>query len=266
MKQPNNFMIRKKTILFSLIIIVLYSLTSCVTQKDLEYFQGKKKTTREFKESEMVDYLLKSSDELYVQISSLDDVGENLLTGINTQQSLLLSTMQPYGASLMSYVIDKEGYLTLPVVGEILAKDKTLTQVSDKIKEAYTKILNQPIVSVKLVNRYISVLGEVKNPGHFSYSQDKLTIYDAIGLAGDITDYGNRKEITITRNENGKNFCISVNLTNPEILASEFYYIRPNDIIYIKPMRKRYWDLKQFPYTVILTTLTTAILIYNVIE
>jgi len=266
MKQPNNFRIRKKTILFSLIVIVLYSLTSCVTQKDLEYFRGKNKTTREFKESEISEYILKSSDELYVQISSLDDVGENLLTGINTQQSLLLSTMQPYGASLMSYVIDKEGYLTLPVVGKILAKDKTLSQVSEMIKEAYTKILNQPIVSVKLVNRYISVLGEVKNPGHFSYSQDKLTIYDAIGLAGDITDYGNRKDITITRNENGKNFCISVNLTTPEILASEFYYIRPNDIIYIKPMHKRYWDLKQFPYTVILTTLTTAILIYNVIE
>ena len=121
--------------------------------------------------------------------------------------------MSPYGASLMSYSIDKDGYLLLPVIGNIFVKDKTLSQVSIILRDSLNHVLNQPIVSVKLVNRYVSVLGEVRNPGHFPYSQEKLSIFDAIGLAGDITDYGNRNKVILVRNENGENIRINLDLT-----------------------------------------------------
>jgi polysaccharide export outer membrane protein len=134
------------------------------------------------------------------------------------------------------------------------------------LKDSLTNVLSQPLVTVKLVNRYVSVLGEVRNPGHFPYSQDKLTIYDAIGLAGDITDYGNREEVILARNENGKNIRINVNLNKSDMLASTYLYIRPNDIVYIKPLRKKFWNLRQFPYNVVLGTITTALLIYTVIQ
>ncbi len=78
-------------------------------------------------------------------------------------------------------------------------------------------------------------------------------------LAGDITVYGNREQVILVRNENGENKRINVNLLNSEILAADYYNLRPNDIIYVKPMKKRFWGLAQFPYAVILSTITTAL-------
>jgi polysaccharide export outer membrane protein len=166
----------------------------------------------------------------------------------------------------LSYSIDKEGYLFLPVIGKILVKDKTISEVIVILKDSLIHILNQPVVSVKLVNRYVSVLGEVKNPGHFPYSQNKLTIYDALGLAGDITDYGNRSKVILVRNENGENIRINVNLNKSEILTSDYYYLRPNDIVYVIPLRKKFWGFNQFPFGILLSAITTGLLFYSIIK
>jgi polysaccharide export outer membrane protein len=166
----------------------------------------------------------------------------------------------------MSYSIDKDGYLLLPLIGKILVKDKTISEVSVILKDSLNHILNQPVVTVKLVNRYVSVLGEVRNPGHFPYSQDKLTIYDAIGLAGDITDYGNRTKVMLIRNENGENLRINIDLTKSEILTSDYFFMRPNDIIYVVPLRKKFWGFNQFPFGLLLSAITTGLLIYTIVK
>jgi len=244
----------------------LLLITSCVTQRNVEYLQDRTSTAKSFNEALIEDYKLKPNDELYIQISSLDDPSASIFSGSGTQQTYFISTIQPYGASLISFTVDKEGYVLLPVIGRISVKDKTTSQVSDLIKKALTNILSQPVVTVKLVNRYVSVLGEVRNPGHFAYAQDKLTILDAIGMAGDITDYGNRDEVVLTRNENGKNIRIPVDLSRSDLLASNYYYIRPNDIVYIKPLRKKFWGMREFPFGVLLSTISTALLIYTVVK
>jgi polysaccharide biosynthesis/export protein len=252
--------------LISTASLIMFLAVSCVTQKDVEYLQDKTKTSKTFNEAQVGDYRLKPNDELYIQITSLDDPSANVFSGTGTQQMYYMATIQPYGASLISFTIDKDGNVLLPVIGKLMVMDKTTTEVSEQIKASLANILSQPVVSVKLVNRYVSVLGEVKNPGHFAYAQDKLTILDAIGLAGDMTDYANRVDVILTRNENGKNIRIPVDLTKSDVLASSFYYIRPNDIVYVMPLRKKFWGLRQFPYTVILGTITTALLIYTVVK
>lgn len=248
--------------------IVLFALflSSCVLQQDLEYMQSTSNDIQKFDEAKIEDYRLKPNDELYIQISSIDDPSSNIFSGSSSQQLYNIGAIQPYGASLTAYTINKEGYLFLPVIGQIEVQDKTTAQVSETITSSLNKILNRPMVTVKLVSRYISVLGEVKNPGHFAYSQEKLTIYDALGLAGDIGDFGNRKEVILTRNENGQNLKIPVNLTQADILSSPYYYIRPNDIIYVKPMERKFWGIKEFPYGVIISSLTAAILLYSVVK
>jgi polysaccharide biosynthesis/export protein len=227
--------------------------------------QDKNKDIRSFKEADFPDYRLKVNDELYIQVSSLDEAAAGVFSN-SKEQAYYVGSMQPYGASLLSYSVDKDGFLSLPVIGKIQVKDKTLPEVTAVLKDSLSHILNQPIVTVKLVNRYVSVLGEVKSPGHFSYSQDKLSIYDAIGLAGDVTVYGNREEVILVRNENGENKRINVNLTKSNILAMDYYNLRPNDIVYVKPMKKRFWGFDQFPFAVILSTITTALLIYTVVK
>ena len=245
--------------------VSLMILCSCVTQRKVEYLQDSNKNFKAFKEAELPDYRLKPNDELYIQINSLDEAAANVFSA-GKEQSYYVGTMQPYGASLMSYSVDKDGFLLLPVIGKILVKDKTVSEVSTILKDSLNHILNQPIVSVKLVNRYVSVVGEVKNPGHFAYSQDKLTIYDALGLAGDITDYGNRNKVILIRNINGENIRINVDITKSDILASDYYNLRPNDIVYVKPLRNKFWGMRQFPFEILFSTLTTALLFYSIFK
>jgi polysaccharide biosynthesis/export protein len=244
--------------------IFFFILTGCVTQRDLEYMHAKDKNIQAYTEAEMPDYKLKPNDELYIQFSSLDPAEASIFADSRGQQST--TTMDPYGAYLISYSIDKDGFLLLPVLGKINVKDKTLSQVSSILTDSLSHILSQPMVKVKLVNRYISILGYVAKPGHYSYSQDKLSIYDALGLAGDITIYGNRKEITLTRTENGKNTRKYIDLTSPDILGSEYYYLRPNDMIYVKPLKKRFWGMQEFPFAIILSALSVTLLFYTVIK
>lgn len=247
------------------LITLIFLLNGCVTQKELEYMQDQNKDIRSFKEASFPDYRLKPNDELYIQVTSLDEAAAGIFSN-SKENAYYVGTIQPYGASLLAYSIDKDGLLHLPVIGSINAKDKTVPELGSVIKDSLAHVLNQPIVTVKLVNRYVSVLGEVKNPGHFTFSQDKLSIYDAIGLAGDVTIYGNREQVILVRNENGENKRINVNLLKSEILAADYYNLRPNDIVYVKPMKKRFWGMAQFPYAIILSTITTALLIYTVVR
>jgi len=247
------------------LIAFIFLLNSCVTQKDLEYLQDKNTDIKSFNAAEYPDYILKPNDELYIQVNSLDEAAASVFSN-SKEQSYYVGSIQPYGASLLSYAIDKEGFLLLPVIGRIQVKDKTTSEVSVILKDSLTHILNQPIVTVKLVNRYVSVLGEVKNPGHYPYAQDKLSIYDAIALAGEITIFGNRHEVILIRDENGENIRINVDLNKSDVLSSAYYHLRPNDIVYVKPLKKRFWGFDQFPYAVILSTITTALLIYTVIK
>lgn len=246
-------------------ILLVYLFSSCVTQRNIEYLQEKADSSKAFSEAEFPDYKLKSNDELYIQISSLDEEAANVFSN-SRQQNSYYASMSPYGASLLSYPVNREGYLLLPVIGEILVKDKTLSDVRIILRDSLSHILNHPIVSVKLVNRYVSILGEVKNPGHYPYSQEKLSIYDAIGLAGDISVFGNRDKVILVRNENGENIRTTLNLTRSDILASDYYYMRPNDIVYVKPLGKRFWGMSEFPFTLLFSTITTGLLIYSIFK
>jgi polysaccharide export outer membrane protein len=260
----HEFLPSKNFALFISLITILNSV-SCVTQKKVEYLQSGNDNVTSFKEADLPDYRLKADDELFIQINSLDESAANVFT-TTAQQTFYTGSIDPFGASLLSYSVDKNGYVFMPVVGHILVKDKTLSDVTLLLKDSLDHVLNHPTISVKLVNRYVSVLGEVANPGHFPVSQNKFTVLDAIGLAGDITDYGNRNEVVLIRNENGENLRINVDLTRSDLLSSQYYSLKPNDIVYVKPLSKKFWGMRQFPFGVVFSALTTGLLIYDFIR
>jgi polysaccharide export outer membrane protein len=249
-----------KAILTAFVIFPLL-FNSCVTQRNLEYMRSNKNKQVEYKEAEYSEYRLKPNDALFININSLDDAASNVFA-----QSGVQPTLEPYGAYMNSYTVDKEGFVQLPVIGKINVSGKTTSEVSDLIKDSVINILSLPTVTVRLVNRYVSVLGYVGSPGHYVYSQDKFTIFNAIGLAGDINEYGNRSEVILTRNENGKNSRIIIDLTRADILSSPYYFVQPNDLIYVSPLRKRFWGMQEFPFSLIFSTITTTLLIYTLFQ
>jgi polysaccharide export outer membrane protein len=251
-----NYLRRVLVHCFALMLILF---SSCVNQRDLEYIRDKEEIQTAFIEPQAPDYLLRPNDALYIQINSIGDVASNVFAQTHTLQNL-----DPYAAFMNSFIIDKEGFIELPVIGRLNVGGKTVTQVRDIVKDSLVNVLSFPTITVRLVNQYVSVLGEVRVPGHYVYSQDKFNIYNALGLAGDITVYGDRKKITIIRSENGSNNRITVDLTDPMVLSSPYYYIQPNDLVYVKPLPKRFWGMEEFPYAVFFSTITTALLIYTI--
>jgi polysaccharide export outer membrane protein len=256
--------IRQSSVLTILAFCLL--LSSCLSQRKLQYVRDKNKDVKTFKEAGLQDYRLKPKDELYIQVTSQDDAAAGIFANSRQESASYMGSINPYGASLMSYSIDKEGFLLLPVIGKIQAKDKTVAEVSQLLQQALINVLNQPVVTIKLVNRFVSVLGEVRTPGNYSYSQEKMTIYDALGMAGDITDFGNRKQVILIRNENGTNTRINIDLTKSTVLSSEYYNLKPNDIVYVKQVRQKFWNISQVPISLFLSAVTTALLIYSIIQ
>ena len=266
MKKNRNCTFKRIGLFSILISIISFLFSSCVTHRNLEYLQDKDKKGKmiiSYAEALIPDYKLKPNDELNINIKSLDDPTTNVFQALGNQQYSSGYTT-PYSASLTSYMIDKTGYIQLPVIGNIHVEDRTIPEVISMLQDSLNNILSSPMVTVKLVNRYVSVLGEVTRPGNYSYAQERLSVFDALGLAGDITTYGDRDEVVIVRNENGKNLRVKIDLTSSDIMASEYYYLRPNDMIYVMPMQKKFWGLAQFPWTVLLSTISTVILIYTV--
>lgn len=255
------FHFKLKSILFAGLIATLFS--SCVTHSDLVYMQGKGEQIETYVDGDLPDYKLKPQDELYITINSLDDESTNVF---NVSEKGNFFNLTPYAASLLSYQISKEGYLQLPIIGDLDVVGKTTNEVRMMIQDSLEFVLSKPTVTVKLSNRFVTVLGEVNSPGQYTYVGEKLTIYEALGMAGDITDFGNRREVSITRNQDSINKIVTVDLTEPGIASSEYLYIRPNDVLYVKPLRKKFWDMNRFPYSLIIATISTVILVYTAMK
>ncbi len=239
--------------------------TSCVTMRDVEYFQGHDTLTTVFQSAGPNEYLLKPGDELMVHIASLEESSFGVFSG-NARLSGYPGNGTVPERSVFSCRIDRQGEVQMPVTGKFTAAGRSLQAVGESIRESLENILNQPVVTVDLMNRYVTIIGEVRNPGQYPYTQSNFTLLDAIGQAGDLTDYGDRQKIILTRNIEGENRLVTMDLTNPQILSSSYFYVQPNDVIYVKPSKKKFWSLQQMPYSVMLSTLTTALFIFSVLK
>lgn len=131
-----------------------------------------------------------------------------------------------------------EGYIEFPVLGAINVNGKTRKEIASLIKEELIsrELLKDPVVTVEFANLCISVLGEVKTPGRYSIDRDKVTLLDAIGMAGDLTIYGKRDKVFVLRENGGTRYSYSVNLCSAEdLFSSPAYYLQQNDIVYVEP-------------------------------
>jgi polysaccharide export outer membrane protein len=159
---------------------------------------------------------------------------------------------------LITYLVDKTGNIEYPYLGQIKVEGLTLSEVNEKIQKQVDMYLESASVFVKLVNRNITVLGEVSAPGQKLMVKNQLTIFEALGTAGDITDYGNRQNVKIIREFPTGKIIAEVDLTDPDLIFSPYYYILPHDIVYVEYSTKVY-GAKNLPYAVPLSITTSII-------
>ena len=139
---------------------------------------------------------------------------------------------------ISGYTINKDGDIDFPVLGHIHVAGMTRAEIASYIKEELVSknLVKDPVVTVEFMNLTVSVLGEVANPGRFNIDKDKLTLLDALSMAGDLTVYGKRENVLVQREENGKQTLYQVNLNSGyDLYASPVYYLQQNDIVYVEP-------------------------------
>ena len=259
-----------KKINIILIVSTLLIFTGCTTQKKLAYFNTVTASSAESinaqLKNERADARILTDDRLSITVSALDP---NAVAIYNLPFVSFASpgSDQIYASPvLQSYLVNSQGNINFPVLGEIKLEGLTLTEAGNLIKSKLAEHVADPIVNIQFVNFRITVLGEVLRPGQFPVTNERVTILDALGLAGDMTAYGRRDNVLLTRNNNGKLEFARINLTSDEVFKSPYFYLQQNDVIYVEPNTVKSISSQDIPlYLSSLSTLATLVtLIYSI--
>jgi polysaccharide export outer membrane protein len=218
--------------------LIFVMLTSCIPNKKLIYFkdQGFNTTQATSIQNEPKIYLLQPGDVINVRIKTLDPESS---ANFNIMPDQGVFNFNSPGLYINSYSIDSAGMIELPGAGALKIGGMSIDEAQIKIKLAVHEFLNDALVIVKLVSFKITVLGEVANPGYYYVYSNQATILEGLGLAGDITDFGNRENITLIRQTDSGSKAILLNMRDSDILRSEFYYLSPGDVIYVQPLKAK---------------------------
>lgn len=247
-----------------LIVVPLFLLNACMTQKKLELLQGDYMENIEFEAGNKPTNLIRENDELFINVSSFDANSFNYFQ--KQEQSGGYAINSELGIAALSYTVSQNGDIDFPLVGLVNVGGKSLVEAANELEEKLDPYFDQPTAVFKFAFKKFSVLGEVNIPGHYTYSRDQLNILEALGMAGDITIHGNRESVYLIRETNGKNNKIILDLTKDEILSSDYYYLRSGDILYIPPEKSVKWNATSVPVGLFLSAITTALLILNFIS
>ncbi|MCF8360037.1 MAG: polysaccharide biosynthesis/export family protein [Prolixibacteraceae bacterium] len=252
----------RKRLLAGLIIPVVIGIafSSCTPLKDIVYIPEAVTDTTQAALPQPDAYRIQPYDNLYIQVISSDEF--SMYFNISTTDRYLNNDA---AIELGSYRVNKQGEIDFPYIGKVKVAGLTTEEIKEVVNDKISESLVEFSVVVKHVNRHFTLLGEVGSPGTYTFYKDYLTIFEALGYGRDLTDFGNRHKVKIIRHTQKGKLIETFDLTKNDILSSNFYYILPNDIIYVEPNTK-VWGAKTLPFTAILTTINTAVLLYNAIN
>ena len=216
--------------------LLVWLLTSCGSSKKVVYLQDADVNRRVKTEIEYKTVIL--PDDLLSIVVSCDDLESALpfntpMIGLGNQ--VTTSSQQiPRG-----YLVDKAGEIDFPVLGKLKVEGISRNELSEMLKEKLSLYLKNPIVTIQFQNFKVTVLGEVKNPGCYHVSSERVSLLDALGMAGDLQINGKRKNVLIMREQGNEKVFARVDLTSSDYINTPFFYLQQNDVVYVEPNKGR---------------------------
>jgi polysaccharide export outer membrane protein len=259
----------KKFYLFGLVLILAVIFISCRSTKDMKYFQDIQDNARQSIPSKSPEYLIKTDDNLYIDIQSMNNEVNQLFSptkSINSSGGTQSDFGQVSSQYLNGYLVNQNGKILLPVIGEVSVAGMTEEAAKDAIQKRVGEYFKDATVKVKILTYKITVLGEVRNPGvYFNYNKS-ITILDALGYASGTTEFANiRKVLVIRPTATGSN-TYRLDMTQKKMMASEAFYLLPNDILYIDPDKYKNNNINNTKLSMALAAISTTILILSYIN
>lgn len=254
---------RVKFALFSFFCVLM--LGACSVPKDVTYFQGiDELTPRQIEEmNNTYSSRIYSDDLLTITVTSWDPT---VVTPFNPPvyayagqgETSVVSSQQ-----LQTYLVDNEGNIIFPVIGKFKAAGYSKQELAENIRKEVSRYVPDAQVNVQIINYKVTIMGEVARPGAITVKNDRVSILDAIGQVGDLTINANRKNILVVRENNGEKEAGRIDITDPAIFASPYYYLRQNDVVYVEPNKAKkrnanYSQAQQYNVTVFSTILSAV--------
>ena len=209
-------------------------LTSCASKKniilfqDIETYDSKQDTTSSIvriKNNDLLSIIVSSADRKSAAPFNLPaiSISNSDITRANPQQRL------------QTYLVDSNGKIEFPILGALNLKGKTTIEAREFVKSKLLKYIKDPIVNLRITNFKVSIMGEVRSPGVYTITDERITVLEALSMAGDMTIFGKRKDVLVIREENGVKTYNKLDFTNKNILSSPYYYLQQNDVIVVSP-------------------------------
>lgn len=264
MKAKYKMKIHSAVMIYSVLLLILIT-SACVPRKKTILFQ-KIPSDTVINVLPPADYALQVGDILYIHVQSADEKAAAFINGsANLVSASSFSQSEQY-MYFNGYEVTQHGNIILPYLDSIKVSGLNTDQVKQLISDSLKPFIIDPIVTVKLANFRVCVLGEVQNPGTFVFFYAKANIFDALALARP-TEFSNAKNVVVTRLRSDNKLSVKrLDLTSADIITSEYYYLQPNDQIYIEPLRIKKYGFSNFPYATILSAVSTIVLIYSVFK
>ena len=245
---------QKHNIVFLVLVTIVFNY-SCVPRHKLIYLQDQPEEDRKDNYVNIrPEKTIQFFDNIYVKVSSIDEK----TAGIFTEQTRLGGQ----DINLISYTVSQSGHINFPFVGEIYVKGLTIYEAQKKIEHEVSQYLSNVSIIVKFVNNTVAVLGEVARPGEYTFYKDQITVFQALSFANGISNFGNKTNVILIREIQNNISYYYLDLTDKNIVASEYYYLIPNDILVVKPIRQKYRNMSPINWPIVLTTVTTFATLY----
>ena len=250
---------------FLLCCFVVICFASCNTSKQIVYFENVKDTTYYTTQTE-TNFTIKPNDILSITISSANEEA-SMAFNPHIKNSIRSTTATGSTSELGGYLVNSEGAIFLPFLGKIKVAGLTKEQLKDNITNMILskKLLVDPLVEIRYLNYEVTVLGEVARPTVIPVQNEKISLLKAIGLAGDLTIYGKRENVLLVREEGNKKITRHINLNSRDFFESPYYYLQPNDVVYVAPNKVRMIQATNNPniLPIILSSLSLAVIVID---
>ena len=212
-------------------------------------------------------YKIRPFDQLMIRINAFDGKTEDFINREFSSDNNTSGRMNfdPPALFFNSYAVTDSGNIVLPIVGKMKVEGLSALELKTMLDEALNPYLKFASASVKIANMRVTVLGEVRNPGMHYLVNEKNTILDALAMAGDLGDFANRSRVKIVRQTPTGHRTDYLDLTTPDFLVSEFYYVHPHDVIYVEPMKAKAFDVSARTLGVVFSAISSAALIANLV-
>ncbi len=229
-----------------LLLMVVFAglFTSCGSRQNLVYFSDLPDTVAyKVAMGEVEEPTVQPNDVLRITVNSLNPETNRLFnTGTiqTTEESNSnYNTVGEGNVGRDGYLVNADGYISFPILGQVQVEGLTRDQVRQKMVSLVGEYAKDPIVNVRFTNFRVTVVGEVRNPSTFAVPTERINVIEALGLAGDMTEFGRRDNVLLIREIEGERTMVRLNLNNKETLNSPYFYLRQNDVIYVEPTRYR---------------------------